>query len=64
MCFRDLKNPVKGLCFTGYSNSFVFYVDERMEYYSEELKENVITFSVTGWDILIVRKSYDKFNSE
>lgn len=34
------------------NNSFVFYVDERMEYYSEELKENVITFSVTGWDIL------------
>lgn len=33
-------------------NTFVFYVESRREYYSEEMRENVIEYTVSGWDVL------------
>ena len=34
-------------------NRFVFYVTERSEHYSEEWHETFLTFTVTGWDVLL-----------
>lgn len=33
-------------------NTYVFYITEKKEYYSEELKENCVEYVVSGWDIL------------
>ena len=33
-------------------NTFVFYVSERKEYSSEELREDTLDFEASGWDIL------------
>ena len=33
-------------------NSFVFYIDAKTVYYSEELNEDVTEYTVSGWDIL------------
>ena len=33
-------------------NSFVFYVVEKREYFSEELGENCTEYIVSGWDVL------------
>lgn len=33
-------------------NTYVFYVDEMREYYSEEIGEQVVEYTVSGWDIL------------
>ncbi|MDO4788551.1 MAG: hypothetical protein Q4A19_05285 [Johnsonella sp.] len=34
------------------SNLFVFYVDEQREYYSEEIREEMLEYMVSGWDII------------
>ena len=34
------------------SNKYVFYVTDVREYYSDELHEDVIEYTVSGWDIL------------
>lgn len=33
-------------------NTFVFYIEERRKYYSEELREDTLDFEASGWDIL------------
>jgi len=33
-------------------NTFIFYVEEKNTYYSEELGQNVTEYVATGWDIL------------
>lgn len=38
--------------FMSAGNTFIFYVNERKEYYSEELKEKCVEYIVDGWDIL------------
>ena len=33
-------------------NTFVFYVESRREYYSEEMRQPIVEYTVSGWDIL------------
>lgn len=33
-------------------NTFIFYIEDRREYYSKELKQNCVEYHATGWDIL------------
>ena len=33
-------------------NVFIFYVEERIDGYSEEMGQNTVEYVVTGWDIL------------
>ena len=33
-------------------NTFVFYVESRREYYSEEMRQQIVEYTVSGWDIL------------
>ena len=33
-------------------NTYIFYIEERRDYYSEELKQDCVEYIVTGWDIL------------
>jgi hypothetical protein len=34
------------------NNRFIFYPIERKEYYSEELRESIVEYVVSDWDIL------------
>lgn len=40
-------------------NTFVFYVEERKAYYSEEMKLDMVEYVVTGWDVLYPVKHGD-----
>jgi len=47
--FEDLDLSYE---FSMAQNTFIFYIEERREYYSEELKQDCIEYIVSGWDIL------------
>ena len=47
--FRELSFLYE---FSVVDNTFVFYVENRREYYSEEMREQIVEYTVSGWDIL------------
>jgi hypothetical protein len=40
-------------------NTFIFYVEERKEYYCEKTHLNIVEYYVSGWDILFPVKHSD-----
>jgi len=56
--FRELKLEHE---FVMANNTFVFYIEEKREYYSEELSVVVLEYVVTGWDVLYPVKHSDFF---
>ena len=41
------------------NNTFVFYIEEKKLYFSNEIMQNAIEYSVSGWDILYPVKRHD-----
>jgi hypothetical protein len=44
-------------------NSFIFYVDEKNQYFDSFLHENVIEYTTAGWDVLYPIKRHHLFNT-
>jgi hypothetical protein len=46
------------------NNTYVFYITEKRKYYSEEMRENILEYVATGWDILypVDRDGYLEYN--
>ena len=40
-------------------NAFIFYIEEKKIYYSEEMREDILEYVATGWDILYPVKHGD-----
>lgn len=44
------------------NNKYVFYVDEKTTYYSEEMHQQCVEYAVSGWDILYPIKREEIFD--